>query len=82
MSYLILIMIRQNKILNIFFMIDIWLFNGTREMIDLEEYDRQLVENDDKNPHMVICEVMFIWKNDLISTHFIPSLSYLENHKC
>jgi hypothetical protein len=63
-------------------MIDIWLFNGTREMIDLEEYDRQLVENDDKNPHMVICEVMFIWKNDLISTHFIPSLSYLENHKC
>jgi len=63
-------------------MIDIWLFNGTREMIDLEEYDRQLVENDDKNPHMVICEVMFIWKKDFISTHFIPSLSHLANHKC
>jgi hypothetical protein len=39
--------------------IDIWLLNGTRAMIDLEEYDEKLVENDEKNPHIVICEVIF-----------------------
>jgi hypothetical protein len=52
-------MITTNKTLYLF-IIDIWLLNGSRTMIDLEEYDTNLTENQEKNPDIVICEVIFI----------------------
>ncbi|CAF0913450.1 unnamed protein product [Adineta steineri] len=35
---------------------NIWLLNGTREMLDLEENERELIENDEDNPNIVICK--------------------------
>lgn len=40
--------------------VDIWLFNGTRAMIDLEDEEQIWKEFEQENPCMVTCEVLFI----------------------
>jgi hypothetical protein len=56
--------------------------NGTRAMIDLEDYDKNLDKNDENDPNIVICEVIFLKKHDFISTDFVNSCSHLTNHNC
>jgi hypothetical protein len=36
---------------------DIWLWNGTRAMIEWAEYEHELMESEEKNPDSVVCEV-------------------------